>query len=170
MRLILEMNGGLLQFSETLDETLFVRIDEDVVDRRILQKGFDRAEADHLVDNFLCKCLGFLLIERQPLGADIIIQVGAHFPYKVLAWKLFKRGEIEFIDDAGVELELLVQQRRALCYQLVIELFLFDGSTIRLNDTECFKPDGLRRCSLEKSSFVTYTCCEASPDFPYYTG
>ena len=46
MRFILEMNGGLLEFSETLDETLLVSVDQNIVYGRIFEEWLDRAKGD----------------------------------------------------------------------------------------------------------------------------
>ena len=51
MRFVFEANIDALELAEALYETKFVRIDQDIIDRRIFEQRLDRAKADHFGEN-----------------------------------------------------------------------------------------------------------------------
>src|SRR5439155_24585219 len=77
MPLILEMDGGLLEPAEPLHKALFVGIDQNIGNRRVLEQRLDRTEADHLVDEVFDKRLQFALIERDPFGSNVVPDIDA---------------------------------------------------------------------------------------------
>src|SRR5262249_28768026 len=89
MSFIFEMDAGLLELSEALHKAFLVRVDQDVVDGRILEQRLYRPEARHLIDDFLREGLQLSLIEGEPLRADIFAEIGTNLADQVLARKLF---------------------------------------------------------------------------------
>ena len=75
MRFVLEMDFRLFELSESFHEAFLVRIDEDIVDGRILEQGLDRTKARHFVDDFVGECQQLLLVEREPLVAHIFAEI-----------------------------------------------------------------------------------------------
>ena len=55
----------------------------------IFQKGFDRSEPNHLIDDFLGEGLRFFLVQRQMLGADVLRQISPDFSYQVRDVEVF---------------------------------------------------------------------------------
>src|SRR5262249_57001670 len=68
------------------------------------------------------KRLQLSLIEREPLRPDILAEIGANLADQVLTRKLFKRDEVELVNDPLMQLELLVEQGRPLRNQLAIDV------------------------------------------------
>src|SRR5262249_3428643 len=68
------------------------------------------------------KRLQLSLIEREPLRPDILAEIGANLADQVLTRKLFKRDEVELVNDPLMRLELLVEQGRPLRNQLAIDV------------------------------------------------
>src|SRR5262249_40570662 len=89
MRFILEMDAGRFQLSEAFHKTFLVRVDQDVVDGRILEQWLDWPEAWHLVDDVLRESLQLSLIEGKPLRPHIFAEIGTNLADQVLARKLF---------------------------------------------------------------------------------
>src|SRR5262249_54275894 len=122
MGFIFEMDAGLFELSEALHKAFFMRVDQDVVDGRILEQWLDWPEARHLVDDFLRESLQLPLIEGEPLRPDIFAEIRANLADQVLARELFQRDEIELVNDPLVQLELLIEQGRPLRNQFAIDV------------------------------------------------
>src|SRR5437899_91925 len=137
MGFVLEMNLGLLQLAEALDEAKSMRVDQDVGDSRVLQQRLDRAITGHFVDDLCRKDLELTLIERNLLSANVSRHIGRHLFDQLFARQLLQHRKIELVDDPSVQLELLVEQRRALLDQILVDGVRFgivgrDGSQPRL--------------------------------------
>ena len=59
MPVVLEHNVALFKNTRALDVNLFRAIDQNVVDRRILQKWFKRAESENLIQHLKRKPFTF---------------------------------------------------------------------------------------------------------------
>jgi len=70
MALILEYDRGQLQPTGPLDEHLPVRVDQYVIDGRVLEQRLERAEPDHLVDHVIGDLRLFPLVELHALGLE----------------------------------------------------------------------------------------------------
>ncbi len=127
MRLVLEVDGGLLELAEALDKTLPVGVDQDIGDGRVLEQRLDRPEPGHLVDDVFGEGGELALVQRDLLGAHILADIGADFADEILARHPLEHGKIELVDDPGVKFDLLVQQRRPLRDQFLIEPFVLAG-------------------------------------------
>ena len=121
MGFVLEMDLGLVELAEALDEAQLVGIDEDVGDGRVLEQRLDRTIAGHLVDDLFGEQLELALIERNLLGAHVVGHIGGDLLDQLRPRQLLEHGQIEFIDDAVVQLELLFEQRRTPLNQILVE-------------------------------------------------
>ena len=108
VRFILEMDLGLLQLPEALDVAALMRVDENVGDRRVLQQRFERAIARHLGDDLIRENVELFLIERQAFAANVVADISSNLLCKFVR-QLLQRRQIEFVDDALVQLQLFVQ-------------------------------------------------------------
>ena len=68
MALVLELHRGRLEHAVLLDEDLLVAVDQDVGDRRVLEQGLERAQAQHLVEQLLDQEVELLGVERGRLA------------------------------------------------------------------------------------------------------
>src|SRR6516225_5939243 len=158
MGFIFEMDGSLLELSEALHKAFLVRVDQDVVDGRILKQRLDWSEARHLVDDFLREGLQLSLIEREPLRADIFAEIGANLADQILAWELFQGDEIELVNDPLVQLKLLVEQGRPLRNQLAIDVLFCDRGGLARDDFRDRPWAPSRRNIGEKAHFLLMYC------------
>ena len=110
MRLVLEAHAGRLQNPLPLDIDAFVAVDQDVVDRLILEQGLERAEARHLVENFRDEIVELLGVERQPLDQDILRHELLNVIADFLLGELFQRRQIDLLDQPAVQAHLGVEQ------------------------------------------------------------
>ena len=122
VRFVLEMDLGLLQLPEALDEAALMRVDENVGDRRVLQQGLERTIARHLGDDLIRENVELLLIERQAFAANVVADIGSHLLRQFVRRHLFQRRQIELVDDALVQLELLVEQSRPARDQIGVDV------------------------------------------------
>ncbi len=110
MRLILKAHAGRLQHALALDIDAFVAVDQDVVDGLILEQGFERAQARHLVENFRDEVVELLGIERQPLDQHILRDQLLHVAADFFFRQLFQRRQIGLFDQAAVQPHFGVQE------------------------------------------------------------
>ncbi len=121
VRFILEMDLGLLQLPEAFDVAALVRVDENVGDRRVLQQRLKRAIARHLGDDLVRERVELFLIEREALAANVVADISANLLCEFVG-QLLERRQIEFVDDALVQLELLVEQPRPTRDQIGVDV------------------------------------------------
>src|SRR5262249_980066 len=117
------MNLGLLQLAKALDKAELMRVDQNIGDRWILQQRFDRTIAGHFVDDLLRKYFKLALIERNLLGPDVRRHIGGNLLDQLLPRQLFQQRQIELVDDARMQLELLVEQGGTLRDQVLVGSF-----------------------------------------------
>src|SRR5262245_46273063 len=158
MRFVLEMDFRLFELAESFHEAFLVRIDEDIVDGRILEQGLDRTKTRHFVDDFLGECLQLFLVEGKPLVAHIFAEIGTNLTEEVLARELFQGNKIELVNDSLMQLELLVEQRRPLGHQFVVVL---ECSRIggKRDNVGAWPRSGSARNIGEKVHFRLTLCC-----------
>ncbi len=119
MRLVLEAHRGGLQNAAALHIDAFVAVDQNVVDAAVLEQRLDRAEAGHLVENFVDELGELLGIQRQTLDQDVLrdelLDVLADF----VLGQLFERRKVDLLDQLAVQphlgVEQLVGQQRIGC-------------------------------------------------------
>ena len=78
VRFVLEMDLGLLQLPEALDEAALVGVDENVGDGRVLQQRLDRTIARHLGDDLIRENVELFLIERQAFAANVVADISSN--------------------------------------------------------------------------------------------
>ena len=122
MRFVLEMDLGLLQLPEALDEAAPMGVDENVGDGRILQQRLERPIAGHLGDDLVRESVELLLIERQAFAANVVADISANLLCKFVRRHLLERRQIELVDDALVQLELFVEQPRPARDQIGVDV------------------------------------------------
>ena len=121
VRFILEMDLGLLQLPEALDVAALVRVDENVGDRRVLQQRLERTIAGHLGDDLVRESVELFLIERQAFAANVVADISSNLLCKFVR-QLLQRRQIEFVDDALVQLQLFVEQPRPARDQIGVDV------------------------------------------------
>ena len=104
MSLVLEMNLGVLEFTKALDVDPLVRVDQNVGDGRILQERLDRTVAGHFSEDLIRENVELSLIEGEVLVTRVIADIRSYLLGELFGRKLFKSGEVEFVDDAFVQL------------------------------------------------------------------
>src|ERR1700745_637265 len=114
MRLVLEVDRGLFELAEPFYKALLVRVDQNIRNRRVLEQRFDRAKANHLIDEILYESLQLALVERNLLVPNVLGNVRTQFLNQLRPRHPLKSCEVELVDDLGVKLKFLVEQRRAL--------------------------------------------------------
>ena len=116
MRFILERNMHLLQLAMPFDETVLVAVDQNIVDRRILQQRLKRAEADHLVDDVVDQRVEFGAIDRQAFLTRLFQNEIMHLPAHLVARQTFKRDQVDLFDQHPVQARTRVDDLvRRLC-------------------------------------------------------
>ena len=100
MTLVLEDHRRQLQSAAALDEDLPVGVDQDVVDRGILQQRLERAEADHLVDDVVGDLHLLALIQLHPLGLEQLGDQASDLLPERLERQLLDRGEVDLFQQA----------------------------------------------------------------------
>ncbi len=106
MVVVIELCSGDLETSEALDEHLFVRVDQDVRNVRVVQEGLNRPESESFVEN--------LFFERGTLGlteGGIFFgnEAGddlAHLRSKLLGADVLERREVDALDHRAMHLGL----------------------------------------------------------------
>ena len=124
MRFILEMDLGLLQLAKALDVAALVGVDQNVGDRGVLQQRLDRSIAGHFGDDLVGENVEFFLIEGQAFAANVVGDIGSNLLRQFVWRHFFQRRQIEFIDDAFVQLEFFIEQSRPARDQIGIEIVL----------------------------------------------
>ena len=122
VRLVLEMDLGLLQLAEALNVATLVGVDQDVGNGGVLQQRFDWTIAGHLGDDLVRKNVELLLIEGHTFAADVVGDIGSNLLRQFVGRHLFQRRQIELIDDTFVQLELFVEQTRPAGDQIGVEI------------------------------------------------
>src|SRR5439155_1611620 len=149
---VLETNLGLLQLAEALDKAEPMRVDENISDCWIPQQRLDRAVAGHLVDDLLGKYLKLALIERNLLGADVSRHIGSYLLDQLLARQLLQHRQIELVDDSRMQLELLVEQSRALRDQILVDSLCL--AVVVLSDRWPRSTRHTRRCPKQETHVI----------------
>ena len=110
MRFVLEAASDRLEDAVALDISAFVTVDQDVVDRGIIEQRLERPEARHLVENFVDEFVEFLRVERKPLDHDVLrhelLDLLPHF----LFGKPLQRREVDLLDEPAVQANFGVEQ------------------------------------------------------------
>ena len=66
-------------------------VDEDVVDRLILEQRFERTEAGHLIEDFRYEVVELLGVECEPLDQHVLRHELLNMAADFLFWQLFQR-------------------------------------------------------------------------------
>ena len=103
VRFVLERHVDAFELAAPLDEAVLVPIDQDVVDRRILEQRFKRSEADHLVHDVVHQRIEFGDVDRQALLARLFRDEFVHLAAHLVARQPFERNEVDFLDERPVE-------------------------------------------------------------------
>ncbi len=108
--LVLEAHRQRLKHAVALHIDAFVAVDQDIVDARILEQRFERAQARHFVHNFRDKVAKFLRIQRKTLDQHILRNQLLDVPPEFFFWHLIQRRKIDLLDQPPVQTHLGVEQ------------------------------------------------------------
>jgi hypothetical protein len=94
-------------------------VDQNIVDGRILEQRFKRAQARHFVENFRDEVAQFLCIERKAFNQHILRDELLDMPANFLFRDLVQRGEVDLFDQTPMQthfgVKQLVAEQRAFC-------------------------------------------------------
>ena len=103
VRLVLERDVRLLQLAVPLDEAVLVTVDQDVVDRGVLEQRLERAKPDHLVDDVVDQRLEFRAIDGKPLLAGLFENEIMHLAAHLVLRQTLERDEVDLLDKHAVQ-------------------------------------------------------------------
>ena len=92
-----------------LDIDLIGAVDQDVVDRVILQQRLDGPQAHHLVINRGTQGIEFPGIQRHALGAGKFGDLAQHLAAQFGLVQLVQLGQIQLVDQLGVQAQTQVK-------------------------------------------------------------
>ena len=86
-----------------LDEAVLVAVDQDVVDRRVLEQRLQRAEADHLVDDVVDQRVELGDVDRHALLARLFRDEIMHLAAHLVLGQALQRDEVDLLDQHAVD-------------------------------------------------------------------
>ena len=98
--------AGLLEHAAALDEDALVRVDQNVVDRIVLEQRLDRPEPEHLVGRIGGELVELSCVERHVADAHELAHDRTDFVEDVVLRCRFERREVEPVDQMAVKLDL----------------------------------------------------------------
>ena len=98
--------AGAFEQSLALDINMAIGVDQDVGDARIAEERFDRAESAQFIDDFTDEKLEFLLVQEGFFLAKYIAYHFRQFGAGVLDVHGIEGFQIDFLDQAGMNLVL----------------------------------------------------------------
>jgi hypothetical protein len=115
MRIVLEGGGDTLEDALPLDEHIAIRVDQDVVDRRVAQQRLERSEAEDVVEDFGEERLALGETERRRFFREQESQQRADFALGSRPIGVGERFEIQAVQQLLVnrraKLEILLPDR-----------------------------------------------------------
>ena len=81
-------------------------VDQDVGDRRVLEQGLERPQSKKLVEDVADELLALSLVERLVLLRELLRDDIADFGLDLQARHLFKRLQVDEVDQSLVKLDL----------------------------------------------------------------
>ena len=106
MLFVLEGDVGQFQLAITFHENLLWAVDQNIVDRVVLQQGFQRAKTRHLEIQILVQGLAFLAVQHDPHGFQSFGGNRVDFLTQIHLGRLFKGGEVQVVQQGLVQLQL----------------------------------------------------------------
>src|SRR5262245_66637817 len=110
MRLVAKAHRRGLELPVALDVDPFVRVDQDVRDRRILEDRLDRAEYRELVDDLVDEIAYLLRVERNALGRDVLADEILDLMLQLGARNSLDVRQVELVDQAVVQSHLRFEE------------------------------------------------------------
>ena len=104
--LVLEPDRRRLQHAVSLDEHAVVPVDQDVGDRRVLEQGLDRPQAEQFVEHVVDQLLALGMVERVALLVEFLENDVADLFLDLLARHVFERRQVDEAEQALVKLDL----------------------------------------------------------------
>jgi hypothetical protein len=104
--IVAERHVGQLEQTLALDVNLFVRVDQNVGDRGVLQQRFERSQAEHFVQHFIADLLLLKRAQQRGLGIDQRDQRLPDFAAHALVVDGRQRLQIDLVDQLAVQGEL----------------------------------------------------------------
>src|SRR6185437_5481281 len=108
--LVLEAHRQRLEYAGPFDIDAFMPVDQDIVDRRIIEERLERTQTGHLVENFRDEIAEFLGIERKALDQHILRNKLLDVPANFFFGYFIQRREIDFLDQTAVQAHLGVEK------------------------------------------------------------
>jgi hypothetical protein len=122
VRIVGEDNVALLQEAVALEVNLARPIDENVADRRIVHRAFERPESERLVHDFVDEPLALHLVHHFGRVERELDGKIAHVAAEPVRLDLVDAGQVEAFDELAVNLrfELLKLQFQRIADELVV--------------------------------------------------
>ena len=102
---VLEGDVGQFQLARAFHEDLLRAVDQNIVDRLILEQGFERTEAHHLVKQFLVQDLTVLAVEDDVLFLKEFRRNRLDFLTQIVFGRGFQRREVQVVEQGAVQFE-----------------------------------------------------------------
>src|SRR5690349_17277423 len=106
MTLVLEYDRRQLKPPLALHEDLAVRIDQDIIDGRVLEERLERTKADHLVDDIVGDLRLFALVELDAISLQQPGDDASRLFAKRLRRELLNCREVDLLEQPLVQPDL----------------------------------------------------------------
>ena len=110
MLLVLEAYRERLEHAGAFDIDAFVTVDQDVVDRRVLEQRLEWTQTGHFVENFGDEIAELLGIERKALDQHILRNQLLDVPADFVFRHFFQRRKVDFLDQTAMQTHFGVEQ------------------------------------------------------------
>ena len=105
--------GHALEHALPLDVDLLVRVDQDVVDRRVAQQRLERPEAEHVVENLGEQRFALAQADRRRFLGQQLAEQRANLALGARAIRLRQRFEVEPVQQLAMDVRPQLEILRA---------------------------------------------------------